>query len=748
MESNINADISENKYNPFTEENNIKSSIKKKSSFNQIVNEKNKNNFINNIQRESSLIRSTLNERENPENLSQISDISLTKNTLIEEDEEESKDVLLNLFDKKNKEEKIDEYLKPKLWKYKNKIYHKELEEKFEKIKNSMNKDEIRKLNNELKNKKINEENEEDEFKMIKLDDLNDIKEKDEEKLKENIFVVRKIYKDNNSFYRCVIFSIFENMVLTNNILFFKELLIEIDFIVSSENNRNKELFPDETLINDLQLNIKAEMVKNLLYILIKSMEKSITSSYELLLKLFTDIEIEFDASIILLVRYLLCFYIDENKYKTYSKEEKIEVGDLIPQKYKEMHIFLQKKFELFFINELLKLKSYDNKIIYYLLPYFFDTSLNIIYYYPNSKNAIYQKQYGIKEDKDNFDINLFYYKNSFYIYYTNKFYEFHKKIIDKIEENTNKEIIKEENNILNEEEKNNNEINEDTFKQYFICENCNKEYNNENNKENLLKLCNECLNEKFKNDVYQLFLLYLQFVNHNNKNYKLQRDNYFYTMLHKTEVKPGLSLFAVMNESDYLIYKEVDKIKKDICLICTKNSIRKNFYYKLPCGCRFCSKPCFNKYLEIMIKKHYEKMCKNSYNKMIFLYDFCICGKKYYYDDIIILYDFLKSKKRINESQILIRIVQNRWKWKCAKCDKNFDPFCLNKRLYLTDDKINKEFYGKHLKHLICSDCYDKIIDSHISRVECDYCQSKHSIIAVAKLSYQNKDQDSCANF
>ena len=276
------------------------------------------------------------------------------------------------------------------------------------------------------------------------------------------------------------------------------------------------------------------------------------------------------------------------------------------------MHIFLQKKFELFFINELLKLKSYDNKIIYYLLPYFFDTSLNIIYYYPNSKNAIYQKQYGIKEDKDNFDINLFYYKNSFYIYYTNKFYEFHKKIIDKIEENTNKEIIKEENNILNEEEKNNNEINEDTFKQYFICENCNKEYNNEKNKENLLKLCNECLNEKFKNDVYQLFLLYLQFVNHNNKNYKLQRDNYFYTMLHKTEVKPGLSLFAVMNESDYLIYKEVDKIKKDICLICTKNSIRKNFYYKLPCGCRFCSKPCFNKYLEIMIKKHYEKMCKN----------------------------------------------------------------------------------------------------------------------------------------
>ena len=140
--------------------------------------------------------------------------------------------------------------------------------------------------------------------------------------------------------------------------------------------------------------------------------------------------------------------------------------------------------------------------------------------------------------------------------------------------------------------------------------------------------------------------------------------------------------------------------------------------------------------------------MCNNSYKKMIFLYDFCICGKKYYYDDIIILYNFLKEKQRINECHMIIKIVKNRWYWKCAKCDQNFDPFCLNKRLYLTDDKINKDFYGKHLKHLICSNCFDMLRMRYETKIDCNYCQSKHTIIAFDKLSFKNKDMDSCANF
>ena len=747
MENNNNIDIPQDTYNSLTEENNLKSDIKHDFTFKKVINEENKIiNNINNVNRDSLLIRNT----EKTENISRISDISYSRRTLIDEDEKEPKDSFLN-FDTEEIDEGNKQYLMPKCWKYKNQNNSEELEEKFEKIKNNMSKDEIKKLYNDLKLIKIVVENEDEDIKIQKIEDLIDIKEKDEEKLKENIFKIRKIYKDNNNFYRSVIFSIFENMILTNNILFFKELLIEIDSIVSPENNKEKDLFQDEDLKNELKLYTKVDLIKKILYILIKSMQKSISSSYELFIKLYLTKEEEFDSAIIFLIRYLLCFYINENKYKIYSKDEKIDIFDLIPQKYKEMHIFLQKKFELFYINELLKMKSYDSKIIYYLLPYYFDINLNSIYYYPNSKNAIYQRQYGLKEDNDDFVINLFYYKSSFNIYYTYKYYELHSKILSLYEKSQDNNIIpKDEDEIISKEQdqESNKEIHKITFVHKFKCKNCNKEYDNEENKENILKLCPECLRNEFKNEIYKLFMIYLQSVNHNNKNYKLQINNYFYSRLHNIEIKPGLTLFKVMNESGYLIYKEVNRIKKDICIICTNNDLRKNYYYKLPCRCILCSKQCFNKYLEIMIKKHYDKMCDNSFKKMIFLFDFCICGKKYYYDDIIILYNFLKGRNRFDDCQMIIKIVKNRWYWKCSKCDQNFDPFCLNKRLYLSDGKINMDFYGKNLKHLICSTCFDNIQTNHKTRVECDYCQSQHKIIAYAELSYQNKDIDSCANF
>ena len=132
----------------------------------------------------------------------------------------------------------------------------------------------------------------------------------------------------------------------------------------------------------------------------------------------------------------------------------------------------------------------------------------------------------------------------------------------------------------------------------------------------------------------------------------------------------------------------------------------------------------------------------------MIFLYESCICGKKYFFDDIVILYNYLKQKNRINECQMIIKIVKNRWYWKCVKCDNNFDPFCLNKRLVLVDDKINKDFYKKQLMHLICSNCYEYVKSHNQSRIQCNYCQSEHFITNAIKLTYQNKYNDSCTNY
>ena len=716
---------------------------------------KNEENNNNNI--EGNLL---INNNSNINELSNIFDTttSLRKNLI---EEEESKDILLTMNIKKNNEEKnLEQYLKPKYWKYKEKKNFEEINKNFEQSINTINKKEIKKLKNII-NKKDIEDEINDNNKIQKLGELMEFNENDENKLKENIYKFRKIFKDNNNFFRCVIFSIFENVILNNNIMFFKELLIEIDSIFSSENYNSNNLFQDDNLLMELKSNIKIDLLKKIIYLLLNSMSKSITSSYELLIKIYLSKD-EFDSSIILLIRYLLCFYINENKFKIYSKFESIEIMDLLPQKYKEMHISLQKKFELFYINELLKNNSYDNKMIYYLLPCFFNINLNIIYYYPNSKDPIYQHTYGINEENDTDifinTINLFFYKNSFNIYYTKKYYEFYSKILALYEEKIilDQNLIEENsinnnNEIINDDEKNNikeNNNNTIILKEKYICKNCNKEYNNEENKENILKLCTECLNEEFKKDIDNIYINYLQCVKHNNKNYKYQIDTYFYSILHTTKIKEDISLFKLMSDNGYIIYKGINEIKKNICLICTNKNTEIKYYYQLPCGCRICSENCFNKYLHIIIKKDYEKMCKNSFEYFIFLFDFCICGKRYYYEDIILVYNFLKEKNRFDECNMIIKIVNNRWIWKCTKCDNDFDPFCLNKRLNLIDDKICKDFYENNFKHLICSNCYDYYYRNHKKNIKCNYCKSEHIIIDNSKLNYQNKIQDSCSNF
>ena len=481
---------------------------------------KNEENNNNNI--EGNLL---INNNSNINELSNIFDTttSLRKNLI---EEEESKNILLTMNIKKNNEEKnLEQYLKPKYWKYKEKKNFEEINKNFEQSINTINKKEIKKLKNII-NKKDIEDEINDNNKIQKLGELMEFNENDKNKLKENIYKFRKIFKDNNNFFRCVIFSIFENVILNNNIMFFKELLIEIDSIFSSENYNSNNLFQDDNLLMELKSNIKIDLLKKIIYLLLNSMSKSITSSYKLLIKIYLSKD-EFDSSIILLIRYLLCFYINENKFKIYSKFESIEIMDLLPQKYKEMHISLQKKFELFYINELLKNNSYENKMIYYLLPCFFNINLNIIYYYPDSKNPIYQHTYGINEENDTDifintinTINLFFYKNSFKIYYTKKYYEFYSKILALYEEEIllDQNLIEENsinnnNEIINDDDKNN--IKEDNnniiiLKEKYICKNCNKEYNNEENKENILKLCIKCLNEEFKKDIDNIYINYL----------------------------------------------------------------------------------------------------------------------------------------------------------------------------------------------------------------------------------------------
>ena len=122
----------------------------------------------------------------------------------------------------------------------------------------------------------------------------------------------------------------------------------------------------------------------------------------------------------IFIIRYLLHEYINENKYKIYFDEEnEIEILDLLPSKYNKIHITTEKKFDLFFINELFKMKSYDCIIIFYLIPYFLDINLKILTYYQGTEKLFHSKSY--REENNKFTLVLFSYKGFFDICYNKK---------------------------------------------------------------------------------------------------------------------------------------------------------------------------------------------------------------------------------------------------------------------------------------------------------------------------------------
>ena len=87
----------------------------------------------------------------------------------------------------------------------------------------------------------------------------------------------------------------------------------------------HEKMNPNNILINEKEylkiiLNVKADEISEILYILITQMEKKIETAYTTLLKVFIC-NSDFDFGIVLFTRYLLYEYISANEDKIYSKE-------------------------------------------------------------------------------------------------------------------------------------------------------------------------------------------------------------------------------------------------------------------------------------------------------------------------------------------------------------------------------------------------------------------------------------------
>ena len=155
-----------------------------------------------------------------------------------------------------------------------------------------------------------------------------DIMITDRDQLKNYIYKFRSVLGDGDCFYRGFIFSFLENIILTNNIMLMKELLI----LYHEKINLKNELVKDkEYLLIMHEMNI--EMVPMILYILINQMETDIEEAYKSLLKVFLYCP-DFDFGIIYFTRYLIYEFISANEDKIYSREFQVEIGCLLPEDY------------------------------------------------------------------------------------------------------------------------------------------------------------------------------------------------------------------------------------------------------------------------------------------------------------------------------------------------------------------------------------------------------------------------------
>ena len=338
----------------------------------------------------------------------------------------------------------------------------------------------------------------------------------DKAKLKPYIYKFRNVLGDGDCFYRGVIFCFLENIILTNNIMKMKELLVLYDEKINLKNPLIKK---HEYLKTIEKLNIS--IVSQILYIIIKSMESNdIHATYVIFLKIILYCK-DFDYSLIYFTRYLLYEYISLNENKIYSKENQIELGCFLPEDFvKDKGKYNEYFFENFYSLQLMKPKSFAEKIVIYITPFVFNCTLNILLY-DYGENSFVQEKEIVGEKEGELQINLLFRKDHYDIYYKKDYYlkySDHLDTISNIQEDITFLNAKNPEALIKKYEKkeNTDEDYEKIFKENSNnnndnipkCLECKQSYDH---KENAFGLCNNCLSCSLKDQILMHYLDLLQ---------------------------------------------------------------------------------------------------------------------------------------------------------------------------------------------------------------------------------------------
>ena len=324
-------------------------------------------------------------------------------------------------------------------------------------IKDKFKKEEIEKVTNHILSLHISFEKPIQNHLILPITIINELIEsifnynkdyiKEMESLKEQLkdfSYYRGIKNDNNSFYRGIIFQMFELIILNNNIDFLEFLILDIEQIYKNSQAIN---YLEKLNLKNL---IKLELIlKILITIYLNMEEKNFEKAYKIFIISINSCR-TFDIGLIWYFKFILSQYILDNKLKHYSTKLNISIGSLLPEKYEKDGQFL---FEEFIEENLLKLNCDVEKIVFYLTPYLFGVNINIYSKEDNTKHFTFEREEN--NINSNYEINIYGEKGHYENLYSNSYYNKFQAILNNYKNKTQitSKILKDNKN--NEDKKN-----------------------------------------------------------------------------------------------------------------------------------------------------------------------------------------------------------------------------------------------------------------------------------------------------
>ena len=569
-----------------------------------------------------------------------------------------------------------------------------------------------------------------------------DIMIEDREKLNSYIYKFRSVLGDGDCFYRGFIFSFLENIILTNNIMLMKELLI----LFHEKINPKNDLIKDKDYLLILhQMNF--EIVTSILYILINQMESDIEKAYKSLLKVFLYCP-DFDFGIIYFTRYLIYEFITANEDKIYSREFQLEIGCLLPEDYiidkGDKNDYL---FEDYFSLQLMQTKTFAEKIVLYIAPFVFNTNMNILIYdfgINGASSSIQEKLFLSDNDTSSqIQINLIFRKSHYDIYYKINYYEEFKSYFN-ILKNIKEDIQVINGNFLKQKEEDDKNLHDkieqniDNNKNLPICLECKKQSYKLNE---FFCLCDNCLLNNLKTSLLTAYMGFIQ-----EKSNMIKGKEKLNYLLRKT---------VFNSEVQGMVPKDIFlDVRIKLCIYCGENLKSKDDYFiKFPCDCRICSQSCFFNYVEILkqILNLYEKTEPFVYVKYINYLE-CFCGYFYHTNDVLYMINELEKRKLEEQKKVYQDYIKYVWIWKCMICLSPFKSKYMYYRVFLDTDEIGKKIdtkllkSKKDLKHLLCGSCRQKL-NKDEKIIPCKICEFDHKVKNIVEVDEFN-EEDSCSVF